>query len=275
MATPTGNDANLTGKKLNVLVYSGSLTQSAWQLSRFLTDNGPTGTGTTVDSVRHCLYTLRRLLAPNYAVTPVTGDMLLKEPWTATCALLVIPGGADLGYGRTLNGEGNRRIAQFVRRGGKYLGLCAGGYYGCKRCEFEVGDKTMEVIGDRELGFFPGTCRGGAFPGFVYHSEAGARAAGVDVSKEALGIGTVPTHFRSYYNGGGVFVDAPLLKDKGVEVLASYSEKLNVDPGEGTAAVVYCKVGDGAAILTGPHPEYVRFLRWNSRSLTYCLGLRQ
>ncbi|KAJ5368441.1 uncharacterized protein N7496_008201 [Penicillium cataractarum] len=256
MATPTGNNANLTGKRLNVLVYSGSLTHSAWQLSRFLTDNGPTGTGTTVDSVRHCLYTLRRLLAPNYAVTPVTGDMLLKEPWTATCALLVIPGGADLGYGRTLNGEGNRRIAQFVRRGGKYLGFCAGGYYGCKRCEFEVGDKTMEVIGDRELGFYPGTCRGGAFPGFVYHSEAGARAAGLDVSKEALSIGTVPTHFRSYYNGGGVFVDAPLLKDKGVEVLASYSEKLNVDPGEGAAAVVYCKVGDGAAILTGPHPEF-------------------
>lgn len=143
----------LTSRARNsVLVYSGSLTQSAWKLSRFLTDSGPTGTGTTVDSVRHCLYTLCRLLAPNYAVTPVTGDMLLKEPWTEMCALLVIPGGADLGYGRTLNGEGNRRIAQFVRRGGKYLGLCAGGYYGCKRCEFEVGDKTVEVIGDREFG---------------------------------------------------------------------------------------------------------------------------
>lgn len=255
MATPTGNNAILTGKKLNVLVYSGSLTNSAWLRNRSLTDNGSTGTGTTVDSVRHCLYTLRRLLAPNYAVTPVTGDMILKEPWMATCALLVIPGGADMGYARTLNGEGNRRITQFVRRGGKYLGLCAGGYYGCKRCEFEVGDKAMEVIGDRELGFFPGTCRGGAFPGFVYHSEAGAKAARIDVSKETLSIGTVPTQFRSYYNGGGVFVDAPKMQDKGVEVLASYSEKLNVDPGEGAAAVVYCKVGDGAAILTGPHPE--------------------
>ncbi|KAJ5105524.1 hypothetical protein NUU61_002871 [Penicillium alfredii] len=256
MATPTGNNANTTGKKLNVLVYSGSLTYSAWQLSRFLTDDFATGNGTTVDSVRHCLYTLRRLLAPYYAVIPVTGDMLLKEPWTTTCALLVIPGGADLGYGRTLNGAGNRRIAQFVRRGGRYLGFCAGGYYGCKRCEFEVGDKTMEVIGDRELAFFPGTCRGGAFPGFVYHSEAGSRAAALDVTKDALNQGSIPTNFRSYYNGGGVFVDAPSFADRGVEVLANYSEKLNVDPGEGQAAVVYCKVGDGAAILTGPHPEF-------------------
>lgn len=259
MATPTGNDADLTGKKLNVLVYSGSLTHSAWQLSRFLTDDTSlrAGNGTTIDSVRHCLYTLRRLLAPHYAVIPVTADMLLKEPWMATCALLVIPGGADLGYCHTLNGAGNRRIAQFVRRGGRYLGLCAGGYYGCKRCEFEVGDKTMEVVGDRELGFFPGICRGGAFPGFVYHSETGARAEELSVSKDALSAGTVPEHFRSYYNGGGVFVDAPSFADQGVEVLASYTENLNVDPGEGAAAVVYCKVDKGAAILTGPHPEYV------------------
>ncbi|KAL4927701.1 biotin--[acetyl-CoA-carboxylase] ligase BPL1 [Aspergillus undulatus] len=227
---------NTTGKKVNVLVYSGD--------------------GTTVESVRHALYTLRRLLASHYAVIPVTADMLIKEPWTLTCALFVVPGGADLGYCRALNGAGNRRIEQYVRRGGAYFGFCAGGYYGTKRCEFEVGDKTMEVIGDRELAFYPGICRGGAFKGFVYHSEAGARAAELTVSKEALSSGVVPANFRSYYNGGGVFVDAPSFADKGVEVLATYAERLNVNPGSGAAAVVYCPVGDGAAILTGPHPEF-------------------
>ncbi|RHZ48507.1 biotin--[acetyl-CoA-carboxylase] ligase BPL1 [Aspergillus thermomutatus] len=252
----TATTPNLTGKKLNVLVYSGSLTPSAWR-SNCLTNSPPSpGNGTTVESVRHCLYTLRRLLAPHYAVIPVTADMLIKEPWTLTCALLVIPGGADLGYCRSLNGTGNRRIEQFVKRGGAYLGFCAGGYYGCQRCEFEVGDKTMEVVGDRELAFFPGICRGGAFPGFVYHSEAGARAADLKVSKDVLNAGVVPDGFKCYYNGGGVFVDASLYADKGVEVLASYTEELNVDPGTGAAAVVYCKVGEGAAILTGPHPEF-------------------
>jgi biotin--protein ligase len=245
---------NLAPKRLNVLVYSGALTQSGWR-KNVLTH--PPGNGSTVESVRHCLYTLRRLLAPNYAVIPVTSDMIVKEPWTATCAMLVMPGGADLGYCKALNGQGNRRISQFVQRGGAYLGFCAGGYYGTKRCEFEVGDKKMEVIGDRELAFFPGTCRGGAFPGFVYHSEAGARAAELKVNKSALNVGAVPDVFRSYYNGGGVFVDAHSYADRGVEVLASYTEELNVDPGEGIAAVVYCKVGDGAAILTGPHPEFV------------------
>ena len=146
---------------------------------------------------------------------------------------------------------------QYVNRGGAYLGLCAGGYYGASRCEFEVGDKKMEVVGDRELGFYPGICRGLAFPGFVYHSEAGARAVQLGVNKTALsaGGGSIPDVFRSYYNGGGVFVDAQKLEDRGVEILASYIENLKVDSGEGKAAVVYRKIGEGATILTGPHPE--------------------
>jgi biotin--protein ligase len=183
--------------------------------------------------------------------------MLIKEPWTAACALLVIPGGADLPYCRTLNGEGNRRISQFVQRGGAYLGFCAGGYFGSKRCEFEVGNRKLEVVGSRELAFFPGTCRGAAFPGFVPDSSAGARAAEVKVSKLTLPVGAVPEIFKSYFNGGGVFVDASKYSDQGVEVLASYTEELKVDSGEGSAAVVYCRVGDGSVILTGIHPEYV------------------
>jgi biotin---protein ligase len=175
-----------------------------------------------------------------------------------SCALLVFPGGADLGYCSSLNGKGNSRISQFVRQGGAYLGFCAGGYYGSQRCEFEIGDKKMEVIGDRELAFFPGICRGCAFKGFKYSSEAGARAVQLKVGKEYFTAGSPPTIFRSYYNGGGVFVDAAKARDRGVEVLASYAEPIDVDGGDnglGAAAIVYCKVGDGRAVLTGPHPE--------------------
>lgn len=188
---------------------------------------------------------------------PVTADALIKEPWTASCALLVIPGGADLGYARVLNGEGNRKITQYVNRGGAYLGLCAGGYYGSGRCEFMVGNKRMEVVGNRELGFFPGTCRGLAFPGFVYQSEAGARAAQLKVHKDAFAAsgGTLPETVRNYFNGGGVFVDAENYKERGVEILASYTEQLNVDSGIGAAAIIYRKVGDGHIVLTGVHPE--------------------
>ncbi|CAZ80073.1 unnamed protein product [Tuber melanosporum] len=221
--------------RMNVLVYSG--------------------TGTTVESVRHCLYSLRRLLSPHYAVIPAAADTLLKEPWETSCALLIIPGGADLGYCRVLNGEGNRRIAQFVRKGGAFIGFCAGGYYGCKMVEFEVGNGKMEVVGSRELQFFPGACRGAAFAGFQYASEKGARAPKIKVEKEALGDSELEG-FNSYYNGGGLFVDADKYADGGVEVLARFEEKEKLSVEGGDAAVVYCKIGNGGAILTGPHPEF-------------------
>ena len=198
------------------------------------------------------------MLGPNYAVNPIAESALIKEPWAPTCALLVFPGGADLGYCRVLNGAGNRSITQYVRRGGAYLGFCAGGYYGSRRCEFEVGNSELEVVGCRELAFFPGTCRGGAFKGFEYHSERGARAAEISVSKAAFPESeSLPDGFRCYYNGGGVFVDADKLAadSSAVQVLAEYAEDLAVESGTAKAAMVYCKVGEGAAILTGPHPE--------------------
>ncbi|KAI9828177.1 MAG: biotin holocarboxylase synthetase [Phylliscum demangeonii] len=215
----------MTTRKLNVLVYSA-------------------------------LYSLRRLLSSHYAVIPVLPETIVKQPWTASCALLVFPGGADLGYCRSLNGEGNRRIRQYVERGGSYLGLCAGGYYGSSRCEFEVGNPTMEVVGKRELALYPGICRGCAYPGFVYHSEKGARATELRIDQTALGGSVVPQAFRCYYNGGGVFVDAKSFKERGVEVLAEFTTTVAVDGGDGRAAVVYCRVGEGAAVLTSPHPEF-------------------
>jgi biotin--protein ligase len=116
----------------------------------------------------------------------------------------------------------------------------------------------MEVVGSRELAFFPGICRGCAFKGFKYHSEGGARAVGLRVDQECFASGALPTSFKSYYNGGGVFVDASKLKSQGVEVLANYVDPMDVDGGIGglgAAAIVYCKVGEGGAVLTGPHPE--------------------
>ena len=191
-------------------------------------------------------------------MSPITGEQIIKEPWPQTCAALVFPGGADQAYSRVLNGLGNSRIRHFVERGGVYIGFCAGGYYGSQRCEFEVDNKPLEVIGARELAFFPGIARGAAFPGFVYNSEEGARAAELRIDLKSRAGFELPETFRSYFNGGGVFVNAPQCKDHHVEVLASYTESLAVDPGEGSAAVVYRRIGHGNALLTGSHPEFVK-----------------
>ncbi|KAK6453643.1 biotin holocarboxylase synthetase [Scheffersomyces xylosifermentans] len=216
---------------MNVLVYSGP--------------------GATTESVKHCLESLRLHLSPYYAVVPISENAILNDPWMLKSSLLVLPGGADLPYCKVLDGEGNRKISQFVRKGGKFLGLCAGGYYASTRCEFEVGDPEMEVSGPRELEFFPGTAKGCAFKGFVYESHAGARVANLDVNTQILP--DAPEKVVNYYNGGGVFLNADSYK--GVEVVARYSDKLDIED-EGKAAVIYKKVGKGDVILTGSHPEF-------------------
>src|SRR5947208_3030855 len=98
--------------KINVLVYSGDSSMNTVLYAQAETS---LGIGSTVGSVRHVVYTLRRLLSPNYAVIPISDETLLKEPWAFTCAMIVLPGGADVGYCHALNGEGNRKILQFVK----------------------------------------------------------------------------------------------------------------------------------------------------------------
>ncbi|KAJ2720534.1 biotin holocarboxylase synthetase [Coemansia sp. Benny D115] len=228
---------------LNVLVY-----------------NGP---GIGPNAYVFLLRTLRQFLSHRYAVIPVDGETLRGQPWETKAALLVMPGGRDVPYTRELNGEANRRIRQWVEAGGRFLGICAGGYYGSARCEFEPGT-DKQVIGDRELAFFPGTCMGAAYPGYDYKSEFGARAAELTVDHAAFGVireawSDDSPKVRTYYNGGGYFAGAD--GRPGVVVLARYAGDVS-DPSDraksvaDAAAIVSCAVGQGVAVLSGVHPEY-------------------
>lgn len=211
--------------------------------------NGP---GVSQTSLTHTLTSLRHLLSPNYTVTPVTPAALISDPWPASCALLVIPGGRDLPYVSSLQPGATDRIRRYVRQGGSLLGICAGAYFASARVEWEVGTR-LEVVGDRALGFFPGTSRGCAYPGFVYESEAGARLVDVTLSKKDGG--EEKTARGLYWNGGGYFDGAEGMQSQGVRVLAWYSADAE-GAGAGKPAAVLCDVGEGRAILWGPHIEF-------------------
>lgn len=181
-----------------------------------------------------------------------------------------MPGGADLPYCKELNGKGNAEIVKYVRSGGKYLGLCAGGYYGSARVEFEVGDPRMEVSGSRELQFFPGVARGAVYKGFDYSSPVNAKASKCYVVLENFELSKETAHVLKhsmyiYVHGGCLFVDAEQLKSRGIEVLARYLDPMavrgsdisnNSIDAKNPAAAVYCRVGRGCAVLTGLHPEF-------------------
>ncbi|KAF9997118.1 biotin holocarboxylase synthetase [Entomortierella chlamydospora] len=223
---------------MNILVYSGD--------------------GASKASIIHTVNSFRSLVGQYYDVMKIDDNGLLTEPWEESTSLLVIPGGRDLPYVRDLSGSTNDKIRKYVHAGGKFFGICAGAYYAADRINFEQGS-PLEVQGSRDLKFFPGECRGAVYPGFVYGSEAGAKAAGIRLNKdmfaqEQLGFNET----KVYFNGGGYFVDAE--KYSGTQVLAWYNnEPCQISPDVATpkAAMIASQVGHGIAVLSGVHPEYV------------------
>ncbi len=120
------------------------------------------------------------------------------------------------------------------------VSVCTGGYYGCSYVEFAVGDPSMEVVGQRELKFFPGIGRGPHFPGFDYESNAEARAVSIAMEH------TADSSLSVFYNGGGTFVPFEMAEG-GYEVLARYE---NSEP-----CIVQCNCGEGKVVLSGVHFE--------------------
>lgn len=151
-----------------------------------------------------------------------------------------MPGGADLPYCEKLNNKGNEKIISYVRNGGSYLGICAGAYYGSHTIEFAEGT-PMEIIGERELGFFPGLAIGPVLATYDYQSNSGVRAA--IISQDNL------PNINVYYNGGGYFSHPEQFDN--VRIVSSYASEIAP-----RAAVIMSNIGKGRAILSGVHFEY-------------------
>lgn len=203
------------------------------------------GPGTSKNSLLQTAAAINPLLNANYNIEYIFPEQLINDNWETQTALLIIPGGADIPYTKALNGIGNQKIRSYVEKGGSFLGICAGSYYGGEFVDFAKGT-ALEVLGERELSFFPGIVRGPILAPYDYQSESGARAAEI-TWKDSLGF-QKNTSFTVYCNGGGYFVDANTKNQ--ISILASYDFE-----GE-AAAIVECRVGSGKAILSGVHFEY-------------------
>ncbi|GJE86299.1 biotin holocarboxylase synthetase-like protein [Phanerochaete sordida] len=81
-----------------------------------------TGPETLPSSVSRSLTALRSALYPNYTVQPVTSQSLATAPWTASCALLVVPACRDP---LALTPAVQASVRAFVEGGGAFLGLRA------------------------------------------------------------------------------------------------------------------------------------------------------
>lgn len=182
-------------------------------------------------------YTLRAFRNVGYQTTLMQAACL-RSQWMNTIDILVIPGGRDMPYQEALQGEPNASIRRFVEQGGRYLGICAGAYYGAARIQFAM-NTPLEISVDRELAFYNGVAMGPIYGAdqFCYHSLRGARLA-----KVAWDCGVTSV----YFNGGCGFVAGE------GKIVATYQ-----DLPHSPAAIVSCQIGKGKAVLCGVHPEYV------------------
>lgn len=200
--------------------------------------------GVSKESVFHLKLALKQIgLLDTYKIHKAIANDFHKPIDLNQVALIIFPGGRDVPYQKKLQNLPNTYLRNYIKEGGKYLGICAGAYYACSQIEFAKG-QGLQVIADRELHFFPGKAVGPIFNAdtFCYFSHKGAKAVSISSS-------STNSSFHSFFNGGCYFELAgkyPL-----IEVLASYEDHPQKHP-----AAIECKIEKGKAILCGFHPEY-------------------
>lgn len=210
-------------------------------------------TGTTMNCVRGAIDSLRAVVdLTYYEIITANKEYVNNTTWETKTALFIMPGGRSKPYYSDLDGhdKGNQKIKRFVeQQQGSYFGICAGGYYGCSKTEFEVGF-PLEIRCEGALNFYNGTAYGPAYGSgqFRYENNDGAKISNIALyNQAAVKLG----EYKVYYNGGAFFIPHPSTKDNTL-VLARY-----VDIPESPIAIVQCNVGDGGnVILTGIHPEF-------------------
>lgn len=170
----------------------------------------------------------------------ISAEQIIKNGIPKTIDLFVMPGGADRPYAKKLNGAGNDAIQHYVEQGGTYLGICAGGYYGCASIEFQK-DSPHAICEERELAFCSGTAIG-CLPDITKkpYDQTLESAAVTKINIQGK-------HLPTLYWGGCYF---KVSDTQDIDIIATYCDLPHEPP-----AIICCKAGKGQAILSGVHFE--------------------
>nr|WP_086939427.1 BPL-N domain-containing protein [Thaumasiovibrio occultus] len=191
-------------------------------------------------SANHILYYALGKLRGKNSVYFVNANEILGGALSEKIDLFVMPGGASRYKSAKLNGEANQLIKQYVANGGRYLGICAGGYMGCETTYWAKGE-PFEIVAHNELRFFPGDAVGPI--------EAYGRGDNFNgTNAHIVTLDVEGTRVPSLYLGGCIFQPKAI---SGYNVLATFSDL----PGQ-PAAIVSGQYGKGRWLLSSTHPEY-------------------
>jgi glutamine amidotransferase-like uncharacterized protein len=163
--------------------------------------------------------------------------------------VLIQPGGSGSKQGKNLEVSGRDSIVHFVKRGGGYLGVCAGAYLATADYEWSLDILNAKVI-DREH------WNRGNGKVAVSFSNKGKKFFGLKEKVDTIG----------YFQG-------PLMAPAGVDSLPKFRSlavfkteivKNGAIPGImiGTTAIAQAEYGKGRVVAVSPHPEKVESQRY-------------
>jgi glutamine amidotransferase-like uncharacterized protein len=172
--------------------------------------------------------------------------------WMHETQLLVFGGQSVTAFKQALGSADLTRIDAFVHQGGKYLGICAGGYFGASLIRFTGAYESKRSDG---LKFFNGLAEGSRpeiVPPYTGHTDTAAVIRLMTNDHRAL---------HSLYWGGPSFL--PFIRpDRQARPLAYFTDETGAHHLMGLQTPV--GANGGSATLLGYHPEisYANIRRW-------------
>lgn len=177
------------------------------------------------------LTTLRSLLLPRYSIQTLTPQALKSQPWSPSCALLVIPQSQNV-----FPSQESSKIKEYVESGGALLGFGFGMKYvshnqpergpdASKGLCFQIGDKSTIVAISSTL-----------------HQGNHLQSAAIATSDGELIEGVKDSRSTEFVGFEGI---------KGVKILARY----HGDDDGATIAGLTCRCGRGIVAIWAPNLE--------------------
>ncbi|MBP5511366.1 MAG: hypothetical protein J6Z49_10655 [Kiritimatiellae bacterium] len=174
--------------------------------------------------------------------TPVDGEAVRAGALDAM-DVLVMPGGSSVTEAKSLGAEGREKLKDFIRRGGGYIGTCAGC---CLLMEPAKHHPDMLNL----IPFKFGPSGGKADMSIAFNERAQALAG--------IKKGTASIRFSE----GPVLLPSKPVEDASIEVVATYDSDLNSMSEKerpsraGCAAAVAGTYGKGRLFVLAVHPEH-------------------
>lgn len=197
---------------------------------------------------------------PDLALEDVTPDDI-RAGKLAGYDVLVHPGGSGGGQGKALGPDGRSKVQEFVKKGGAFLGVCAGAYLATNDYPWSLGLLNARVLDKKHW------ARGVA-PVEVATTEKGQAPLG------RPGESLVISYRQGPLLAPGAATDLPAYEEWATfrgDVALKGAPK-GVMPG--TTAVAAAPFGEGRVVCFSPHPEYTagqepllhRALLWATRA---------